>query len=45
MASQLAELAAMYFASAELSATEVYFLLNQETIPKSKLKQHLEAIL
>jgi hypothetical protein len=42
MASQLAILVAMYFASPKLSATEVCFLLNQDIIAKPELKQHPE---
>jgi hypothetical protein len=44
MDSQLAKLVAMYSASAELSATEVCFLLNQEITTDPKLKQHLEVL-
>jgi hypothetical protein len=44
MAAQLIVLAAMYYTSGELSATELYFLLNQDIIVDLKLKQHLEVL-
>jgi hypothetical protein len=44
MVSQLALLAAMYFASIELSAMEVFFLLNQDIMVDFKLKKHLEVL-
>jgi hypothetical protein len=40
MASQLAWLASIYSAPAELNATDFCFLLNQDTIVDHKLKQH-----
>ena len=40
MASQLAIMAAMYFASVELSAMEVCFLLNQDIIVDPEIMQH-----
>jgi len=40
MGLQLVVLDAIYFASTELSATEVYFLLNQYIIVDLKLKKH-----
>ena len=42
MASQVAKLAAMYFASVKLSAINLCFLSNQDIIPNPKLKQHIE---
>jgi hypothetical protein len=44
MASQLAILVAIYFASVELSATKVYFLLNHVIIVDPKLKKHPEVL-
>ena len=44
MASQLARLAAIYFASAELSATDCYFRLNHDTTAEPKPKQHPEVL-
>ena len=44
MASQLAILATIYFASVELSAMEVCFWLNQDIITDPKLKKHLEVL-
>jgi hypothetical protein len=44
MASQLAVLAAMYSASAELSAMKFFFLPNQDIIVDPNLKQHLEVL-
>jgi hypothetical protein len=44
MASHDATLASMYSASAELNATDFFFLLNQETTPDPKLKKHLEVL-
>ena len=43
-ASQLAEQAVTYFASAVLSATHDCFLLNQEIAPDPILKQHPEVL-
>jgi hypothetical protein len=40
MASQLAELAIIYFASSQLSATVVCFLLNQAIIPNPNMEQN-----
>jgi hypothetical protein len=45
MVSQLAVLAAMYSASADLSAMEVYFLLSHDIITDPKLKQHPKVLL
>jgi hypothetical protein len=44
MASQLAILVAIYSTSAELSAIEVYFLLNQVITIDPKMKQHPEVL-
>ena len=40
MASREAVLATVYYASAELSATDFCFLLHQEVIPNPRLKQY-----
>ena len=42
--SQLAEQAATYSALVVISATQYYFLLNQEITPGPILKQHLEVL-
>jgi len=44
MASQLARLAAIYFASVELNATDCYFWLNHETTAEPNPKQHPEVL-
>ena len=38
-------LAAMYSTFAELKATKFFFLLNQDTTPNPKLKQHPKVLL
>ena len=43
-ASKLAEQAVAYYALAVLSATQDYFLLNQEITPDPILKQHPEVL-
>ena len=44
MASPISMLAAMYSTSTELRATDFCFLLNQDTTPDPKLKQHPEVL-
>jgi hypothetical protein len=43
-ASHAAKLAAMYSTLAELNATDLYFLLNQDIILDPMLKQHPEVL-
>ena len=44
MASQLAKVAAMYSASAELNATDCWFRLNHDTTVELNPKQHPEVL-